>query len=319
MSKHQSKILAVALNPCIDRGLEVPDLRIGGHQVCRQLFRRAAGKATNLARVLNALKVPTTITGFVGRAQQEYFERQLSGDYLSCQLFAVEGRTRENITIVDPVNNVETHLRDQGFEVTSADMSKLRKKLALICQKDMVVCFSGSLPPGLDLEQFVELVEICQMQGARVCVDSSGKVLRACKPLHLYAIKPNFDELSEMLGENVTGEEQIIPAAEKLAESIDIVLISCGREGGYVFSSADGVCLRGKVSVDPKEIRNTVGCGDALLAGFIAEIVAGEDLANSYRHALAVATAAAVSLAPGEVHDRDIERFLEIVEITTIR
>jgi fructose-1-phosphate kinase PfkB-like protein len=67
--------------------------------------------------------------------------------------------------------------------------------------------------------------------------------------------------------------------------------------------------------VDPAEVRNTVGCGDAMLAGFLAGATTGKDLSSSYRDALAVATAAAVSLAPGEVRPRDIERFRTQVEI----
>lgn len=309
MGKSAAKVLTVALNPAIDRGIEISSFKIGAHQVGRQLFRRAAGKGVNVARVLNTLKVPSAITGFVGRGQQAYFERQLTGEYVSCELFSVAGQTRENITIVDPVSKVDTHIRDHGFQVDASDLEKLRKKLALVAREDVTVCFSGSLPDGVDLTDFMTLVHICRMGGSRVCVDSGGAVLRSCGSGRLYVIKPNFDELSEMLERPITGRQNVLDVADRLGEMVDVALITCGAEGAYVVS--DGAVLYGKVPVDPNEVTNTVGCGDAMLAGFLAADLAGKDRSESCRYALAVATSAAVSLAPGEVHRQDIERFYE--------
>ena len=313
MGKQAAKVIAVALNPAIDRGIEVPNFAIGAHQMGRQVFRRAAGKAANLARVLNVLNIPTAITGFVGRGEQSYFERQLKGENLSCQLFAVEGKTRENITIMDPEKKVDTHIRDRGFTVAPAALGKLHKKLALICREDDVVCFSGSLPEGMGMEELVELVQICQMRGSRVCVDSGGDILAGCAGLKLYLIKPNLSELSAMLGQEISDEGQLLAATQQLREAVEISLVTRGSEGGYLFSK--GADLRGKVPLDPAEVKNTVGCGDAMLGGFLAGQLSGRGLQDSYRLALAVATAAATSVTPAEVNPSEIERFYQTAEV----
>ena len=317
MGKQQAQVIAVSLNPAIDRGIEVPNFAIGAHQVGRQIFRRAAGKAVNLARVLNLLKVPTAVTGFIGRGQQDYFEKTLSRENLACELFAIEGQTRENITIVDPVSKIETHIRDRGFHVDAASLGKLRKKLGLIARKDVVVCFSGSLPEGIGIEEFIELLQICQMQGARVCVDSGGSVLRGCSPLKLFLVKPNLLELSEMLGAEIRTCEQVLRAADILKEMVQYSLVTCGAEGGYIFGN--GVNIRGHVPMDPAEVKNTVGCGDAMLGGFLAGLLTGRDVKDSYRYGLAVASAAATSLIPAEVHAEDIQRFYDQAQIEQVK
>jgi len=316
MGKQAAKVLTVALNPAIDRGIEVPDFTIGAHQIGRQVFRRAAGKAINVARVLDTLNVSVSVTGFVGRRRQGYFEKQLDGENLSCQLFALDGRTRENITIMDPQNKVDTHIRDRGFIVEPSDLAKLGKKLALLSRKDLVVCFSGSLPQGVSPEQLVELLYICQAQGASVCLDSGGSVLGACAGLKLHLIKPNFLELSEMLGRQVTGEDDVLAAADRLRQAADIALVTCGSEGGYLL--CDRGLWRGKVTIDPGQVKNTVGCGDAMLGGFLAAHLSGRAIEDSYRYALAVATSAALSVIPGTIHLDRIDRLYNLAVVSPI-
>ncbi len=311
-----TKIISVALNPAIDRGIEVPNFKIGAHIPGRQLFRRAAGKAVNLSRVLSTLEVPSMLLGFVGKNQQKYFESSLKSKYLSCQLFAVEGNTRENITLVDPVNKVETHIRDRGFEVTKADLNRLKKKLSLVCKEETIVAFSGSLPLGMDEVNFLELIQICQINGAKVCVDSAGYVLRACKPMKPWLIKPNIDELAEMLETEINSPEQAIEMKDAIREYVSIAIITAGAEGALLITKEQ--IIRGKVTVDASEIKNTVGCGDAMLAGFLKGITDNNNLEDSFAYALAVATSAAVSITPADISADDIERFLKRVQITSI-
>ncbi len=311
-----TKIISVALNPAIDRGIEVPNFKIGAHIPGRQLFRRAAGKAVNLARVLSTLEVPSMLLGFVGRSQQKYFEASLKSKYLSCQLFAVEGNTRENITLVDPVNKIETHIRDRGFEVTKADLNRLKKKLALVCREETIVIFSGSLPVGMDEMNFVELVQICQMNGAKVCVDSAGYVLRACKPMKPWLIKPNIEELSEMLETKIDSPERVIEFRNIIEEFVSVAIVTAGAEGAWLISKQE--LLRGKVRIDSNEVKNTVGCGDAMLAGFLTGITKNYTLYDSFAYALAVATAAAVSITPADISKDNIARFLNCIEMSKL-
>jgi 1-phosphofructokinase family hexose kinase len=317
MSVFSPKIIAVALNPSIDRGIEVRNFTIGAHQQGQLLYRRPAGKAVNLARTLGRLNIPCMLIGFVGKQQQEYFERYTNNDYVSCQLFGVEGKTRENITIIDPVTRIETHIRDKGSEITLADINKLRKKLALLAKPDTIVVFSGSVPPGMSNEDFFEMIQICQMNNARICVDSGGTILKICEPLGLWMIKPNREELIEMMGlKKPVEESQLIDAGRKMKSHVGISLVSLGSEGALLFSP-DGD-FRGRLIIKPEKIKNTVGAGDAMLAGFIAGIIAGKSITDTFAQSLATATASTLTRLPSNVRLPVMQKLLSRVQINPI-
>lgn len=308
------KVIVVALNPSIDRGLEVPNLVLGAHQTARLLFRRPAGKPVNLAHTLGALgKIPTVIIGFIGRGEQDDFEHHLTEAGVECQFLPVAGRTRENITLVDPVRRMETHLRDRGFDVSSAEVSALKRRLADACSAEAIVVFNGSLPPGLAVGDFVELVGICRRGGARVAIDVGGPALRACRSVGVWLIKPNAEELSEMLETRLETAEDIVRAGPILRQGVETALVSAGAKGAFLFSPAGD--FQGYVPLDPADVRNTVGCGDALLAGFLIATIAGKSAPDALGYALATATAAAVAVTPGELDRSAVERFLPLVRI----
>ncbi len=296
-------IITVALNPAIDKGVEVPNFRIGAHIPCKTIFRRPAGKAVNVARVLDTIKVPSILIGFVGKNQQKYFESSFANKIVAPQLFAIDFPTRENITIVDPINKIETHLRERTFRVTSKDIAKLKKKLELLSRKGTIVAFCGSLPENMQVEDFLELIKICQSRGAKVCIDSGGEILRATKNLHPWLIKPNKEEISEMFERSFETYEEIVEASDKLLEVVSVVIITAGKDGAYLLTKE--AKYYGYIPIDQSEVKNTVGCGDALLAGFLAEYIKGYELKECFTFALSIATASALSLTPAEI---DLEK-----------
>jgi 1-phosphofructokinase len=299
-------VVTVSLSPAIDRVLEVPDFKIGGHQKGRLLSRTPAGKAINVSRALARLGVKNTATGFVGYDQLEMFETFLEESDVQSQLLAVDERTRVNITLVDPNNNVETHIRDVGFHVGDADLTRLRKKLNLLCSDRSLVVFSGSCPPGIEARQFASLIAMCVQSGAKVAVDTSGDPLRAVRDKPLWLAKPNTAELADLAGRPLD-DEQIIQTGLDLSDTYRALIVSRGEAGGYLF--IDRSALVGHVPVARERIRNTVGCGDCLLAGFVAAQMHGKNVRDSYRHAIAVATAAACSLGPADFDLDDVAEF----------
>ena len=308
-----ARVLTVGLNPAIDRVIEVPGFTIGGHQHGRLRSRSAAGKAANVSRALARLGVRNVAEGFVGAEDIEFFQRDLDSTHTNTRFLPVAGQTRENVTIVDPETNVETHIRDRGFTVTSEDVTRMLDELAQVCRPGQIVVFSGSLPPGMSVEDFRGMVELAGRQGARVAVDTNGPALAALADVPLWLIKPNRDELAELTGRSVEKDDDLVRAASGLSATIGTVLVSCGRAGGYAF--VDGCRLTGRVPVDQRRVGSTVGCGDVMLAGFIAASLSGGTVADAHREALAVATASATSLVPGEFTDADLAEFRDAANV----
>lgn len=306
------RIIAVALNPAIDRVLEVPRLTIGAHQHAQLLMRSAAGKAVNVARALSVLAVPADLTGLVGRQDHDFFARDLQDTQVRMRMLTVAGNTRENITLVDPTTHTETHLRDRGFEVSADERAAMKAELAKMAGPDTLLVFSGSLPPGITPADQAEMVTICQSSGGKVAVDASGPALAAAVEAGAWLIKPNHQELEELLGRTLAAREDMLAAGRDLARTIPLVLVSSGEEGAYLFTSQGTWHSWCKVS--PERIVSTVGCGDALLTGFVAGMYRNMALAESLRLGVAAAAATATNLAASFARE-GFEEFLPQVEL----
>lgn len=301
-------VITVTLNPAVDCVYEVENLRLGEHLKGRRLFRTPAGKGVNVARALVLLGHRCIAAGFVGRNELAGFEDFLQARQIQSQLLAVDGQTRENVTLIDPIAHTETHIRDVGFEVSSDDLERMSRKLSLLAKPGVLMVFSGSLPPGLFIRPFFDLIDECTQRGAVVALDAPGEVMARLGGRPLWTVKPNRDELAQLTGRSIASDRELIAVGRDLSRTIETVLVSCGAAGGYLFHRGDAQL--GRVDLDPQRVVNTVGCGDCMLAGFIAGRLDGRDVPDAYRYALAVATAAAIASVPGEFDPGTVEALL---------
>jgi 1-phosphofructokinase len=309
-------IITVSLNPAIDRTIEVENFTLGAHQAGREIRRTPGGKAVNVSRALAALDVGTIATGFLGEENRSGFEPVFRKTLVTDQFFTLPGRTRENVTIADRATHQETHIRDRGLEIPRRFLDRLDKKLTLLAGADSIVIFSGSLPPGIEAEDFRRSVSHCIHSGARVAVDTSGPALQAMAGLPLWLVKPNAAELSELAGRALQDLVEQVQAARRLTTSVDNVLLTRGREGAYLVTA--DMALHAKVDVPPERVRNTVGCGDALLGAFVAGVWNGLAPREALAQAVAAATASACSISPAEFDPETLAEFRTKVQLTEV-
>ncbi len=317
MARDLPPLIAVALNPALDRSIEVPGLEIGGHVRGRLVSVQPAGKAVNMARLLGTLGTPCILTGFIGESDRERFAASFEKSLVRVEMFEARGTTRENITLIDPEAGVETHVRDTGFPLAPDDLGRLAKKLGILASEGAVVVFAGSLPPEMGASDFQTLVEVCRAAGARVAVDSSGEGLQAVRsggPLWL--VKPNREELAELTGQPVGSDEELREAAAQLARYVELVVVTAGADGAWLFAPA-GV-WRARPDNDPETVVNTVGCGDALLAGFVRAYAAGRPPDECLRRGVACGTAATLKVRAGEVDPARVEAAYEAVTVSRV-
>ena len=143
-------------------------------------------------------------------------------------------------------------------------------------------------------------------------VDTSGSALaKIVNQGGIGIIKPNLDELSELLGIDVENNVQaVISAARKLCDRVRVVIVSLAKEGAVAVAKDSAFYCRAKKTYP---VVHTVGCGDYLLAGYISVSHSG-DIAEKLVAGIKVATAKARGLAgikPWSEVQKDIE-----VEIT---
>ena len=289
-------VITVTLNPAVDKVLEVPGFRVGAHARAVVRSIQAAGKGVNVARGLARLGGRPAASGFVGENEERMFVESLADEGVEARFCTVTQPTRTNTTVLDPENRTTTHLREEGFHISAADRDRLSEMLTtwLSDREDATVVFAGSLPPGVEAEHFAALIERCGEAGAEIMVDTSGPALRAVFGTgQVSVLKPNLLELGQLLGKEVA-EEDAVEAARGLFEQggdLRTVLLTLGKRGAWLITAEEHVGRR--CPLDPGDLRNTVGCGDAFLAGWLrGRQVSGEG-AGALEWAVAAGTASA--------------------------
>ncbi len=310
--KEKSRIVTVTLNPAIDRVIVVEKLTVGAHQHGQTVLRVPGGKGVNVSHALAAMKTPTTATGFLGADNRVDFLPLLSNPLITDRFVSMPGRTRENITLADP-EGTDTHIRDRGLAVDDKALDQMCDVLAELSNSQSIVAFSGSIPPGMNGEAFARLVGVCVSGGARVAVDSSGEAIRAIRDKKLWLLAPNELELVQLLDRNITTRDEQLTAARSLLKRVEMVLLSCGKQGAYLLSKNRTYHACAPLPND--WVRNTVGCGDVLLAAFLGGIWGGQSPREALVLAIATAAASAAHPATATWDDYVLEELLPQVEV----
>ena len=312
----ESRIITITLNPAVDRVMRVERFRIGQHCAAKRTGHYPAGKGVNVSRVLAVLGVRSVATGFVGQRElgmfEEYLE-QIGEGRITTQLLVVRGRTRDNITIIDPVDDTETHLRDEGFSVTRDDVVRVSSKVGMLAREDSILCFSGSLPPGVCVGDFRSMLHRCDDAGARAVVDTNPRVLRAIRGERIWRLKATAEELATMTGMATETEDEAFEAARSITRcrggDVEWVIATRGEHGAILVGPDTELVAR--TFVHPGLIMSTVGCGDSLLAGVLKSVVRGRSWEDAIRLGVAAGTANAVSRRAGEISVEEVEAFYD--------
>jgi len=288
------RIVTVGLCPCWDTVCQLDGIDWGQHRVVSSCVNRPAGKALNISRALAWMGQKNIAAGLWGKNDYEQMlisMRALRGQ-VKVKMTAVDGSTRRNVTVVDMVNNREMHLRNKSELASTRALKKLQADLENIVHSGSVCVFAGTMPESELLCKIVRTVKSCSSRRARIMLDTSGRALREIVNTGAaWLIKPNVEELCELLGEQVRDEPvSLAEAGRKLLDKVEIVLISRGRRGSVVVTRRgawQGRCI-GRARV-----LSTVGCGDYLLAGFLKALKDKADVGSALRTATKVATAKA--------------------------
>lgn len=313
------RILTITMNAAIDRLIEAPGFSAGGHVAMREVARLPAGKGINVARALANLGKPCTAVALVGRHDRRWFERRLRethGGRIIAKLIAIDGPTRECLTIRDPAARIETHLRAPGMPVRPRDVERLQRLVLSLIDRRTAVAFCGSMPPGMDPQTLRLLVRECVARSAGVLVDSSGVALKAMAREQIECVKINAEELSALTGARTVSLRSIISAARALCvrriRPIAGVVVTRGRLGAVLVEQEGAVNVAAPTLLG--RVVGTVGCGDAFLAGWLSASIDGKSARERMRFAVAVAGAHAVSPEPGMFSRRDATTLFRATE-----
>ncbi len=282
-----ARVLTVTLNPALDLTVQLPALRLGEVNRSDNLQAHAAGKGLNVAQVLADLGHQLTVTGFLGEANAQPFEQLFAARGFADEFVRVAGETRSNIKLAEADGRI-TDINGPGLEVGAAQREELLARLERMVPGHELVVVAGSLPRGVELPWFVELLQRLARLGARVALDTSGAALREGLALSPWLIKPNEEELAQARGLDPADAQALADEARRLNARIEHVVMSQGAAGVSWFSPAAAW------HAQPPKVRvvSTVGAGDSLLAGMLHGLLAGWPAERTLAHATAIAAQA---------------------------
>lgn len=288
-------IYTVTLNPALDKTVEIPSLTVDSVNRITTMRTDPGGKGINVSKVIDKLGKESIATGILGGDTGNAIESALKSMGLKTSFRFVEGETRTNLKVIDPVNHTNTDINEPGITVSEEILnSVLQDLLAKVNDQDIVV-ISGSLPKGSPKNTYYTWVKACKEAGTKVILDADGDLLAAGLEASPYLIKPNNHELSGLLGRTLETPEDLEKAARELMEkhSIAKIVVSMGGDGALYVTKDETIYAEGlKVPVG-----STVGAGDSVVASLAVAEESGMSLEDTVR--LSTATGAANVMCSG--------------------
>lgn len=296
-------IYTVTFNPAIDYIVHTGQMQVG--QVNRSQGEELyfGGKGINVSFVLHELGLPSKALGFVAGFTGAAIEAGIQEQGIATDFVHLDsGFSRINVKIK---SGEETELNGQGPNISEAAVAELFEKLNQLQDGDVLI-LAGSIPNTMPADSYEKILAHLSDQKIKVVVDATKDLLLNVLPYHPFLIKPNNHELGELFGVTLHSIEEIATYAKKLQEmGAQNVLISMAGDGALLIDETGkqhvcGVC-KGTV-------KNSVGAGDSMVAGFVAGSMQGD-----YEAALKLGTAAggATAFSEGLAQRAEIERLLQ--------
>jgi 1-phosphofructokinase family hexose kinase len=299
-------ITTVTLNPTLDKTLSVPKLQPGAVHRARIVREDLGGKGINVSRALRALGIPSRMTGFMGGGTGQFMTAGLRAAGFDVHFVDVEDETRRNITLLDEASGQYTKINEPGPSVATKHLADLQDQIDQLAGPGDLWAFCGSMPPGAPSDLYANLIQQVQECGGRALLDTSGPAYREGLTAHPFAIKPNSEEASELLGTPLRSDEEHCTAAHRLqAYGVPLVAMTRGAQG-LVLAVDDQILMAIPPAVPA---RSPVGAGDAASAGLLWAISDGCDAVETARRVVACGTATAMQEGTG-VGDRALVKEL---------
>ncbi|UFT98457.1 1-phosphofructokinase [Radiobacillus kanasensis] len=281
-------IYTCTLNPSVDYVLRVQDFQLGGLNRGTESFYYPGGKGINVSRVLKRLGVENTALGFLGGFTGSFIRQELEKENIQHQFVEISGTTRINMKLKA---DEETELNGPGIPISKQQMDELFEEIQRLQEGDYLVA-AGSIPSSIPDDIYLQIAHECQKKGVNLVADTSSAALKALIGTKLFLVKPNHHELGELFDTSIESQEDAIHYAKELQQKgAENVIISMGGDGAIFVSDTETYVA----DVPKGKVKNTVGSGDSMVAGFVASYIQHGDKRKAFQQAVASGSATAFS------------------------
>ncbi|HBT50694.1 MAG TPA: ribokinase [Petrotoga sp.] len=268
--------LSVTLNPSLDREVIIENFEVGNMYRVENSSNskmEPGGKGINVSIMLSNLQIKSIAGGFLGGHIGNVIQSKLSSyDNITMNFVYSEEESRENIEIIDPLNEVITLINSKGPLIKDEDYDHFlrRYKNSLSLVEHVVV--SGSVPPGLKNSVYSDLILEAKKRGKTTYMESIGPcfeeaILNNCPTV----VRPDFRRKAEIFGKTLESIDDFIDASKKIIENGARLVVMSYQIFGDVITTNEGVWLFNPEEKIEKS--HLFGAGDAFMSGILYYII----------------------------------------------
>ena len=283
-------IYTITFNPALDYIVKMDKFNLGHVNRSNNEFIYAGGKGINVSIVLNNLEVKSKALGFIAGFTGDEIERRVKEfgcdtDFIKLK----DGMSRINVKIKA---DGESEINGGGPDISAEALEALYEKLDTLISGDILV-LAGSVPKTMPTDIYEKIMERLQNKNIKFIVDTTGESLLKVLKYNPFLIKPNHHELGELFGVKLNSKEEVIEYAKKLKDmGAQNVIISMAGDGAVLIDSNGDVITS---NVPKGVVKNSVGAGDSMVAGFIAGYLNSEKVEDGFKLGVATGSASAFS------------------------
>ena len=282
-------IYTLTLSPSLDYMMDCSDINLG--EINRSTFEEyyPGGKGINVSIVLNNLGMESIVLGFIGGFTGEYIKKSLTEMNIKNKFVTVQGNSRINVKIK---GNVETAINGSGPRVPSHYYGDLLLILNSLKQGDYLI-LSGSIVKDFTNEIYEKIICFLKNRKVNIIVDAYGDALLNTLKQKPFLIKPNLEELEGLFNVKLETLDEIKEYSMKLIDlGAQNALVSLGGDGAIFVDSNKEIMYKESYK---GFVKNTVGAGDSMLAGFVYEYIKSNDFKKAFEFSVACGGASAFS------------------------
>lgn len=294
-------IYTVTFNPSLDYIVSVKDFRPGMTNRTSSELMLAGGKGINVSIVLGNLGIKSTALGFIAGFTGDEIVRRLHNGGINSEFIKInDGISRINIKL----KSIDgTEINGQGPHIDSSHIEQLMNRLRRLESGDVLV-LAGSIPAGISDNIYKDIMDMLKDKGVQIVVDATSRLLTNVLEYNPFFIKPNQHELGDIFNVTLNTQEEVIPYALELKKMGAVnVCVSMGGKGAILVADDGNVY---KAKTPDGILKNSVGAGDSLVAGFLSGWIEKKDYEYAFRKGVATGSASAFSerlATNGEVND----------------
>jgi 1-phosphofructokinase family hexose kinase len=308
-------ILCIGTTPAAQRVMVFHKLEIDAVNRATTTLDGAAGKSINVAKVLAALGIQPVAMGFVGGDRGNELLAILASRGIDTDFVPVAAPTRLCISVLDQSSQAVTELVEESKTVAASDYEALKARIQKRLPDSEAIVMSGSLTPGGPIDFYRQITQAARELGILTLVDAQGPPLIEALKAKPALVKPNRAELAATVGRSLPNECELIAAMrEVLQRGAERIVVTAGK---LPILALDERSLW-RIHAPTVPVVNPIGSGDAFTAGLVSRLVRKETLGEACRWAAAAGAANALSVMPGELDRRDVERLANDVTIENL-